>query len=358
MSEGFVAPSIETSNGSAPSSLENAKNTAIANASAAANAVKDHPITQSVANGPVAENIKDQHAKTSNEFSNLAASRATPAQPAATGQQLTHYHSFFSTLLSWDNPRASGIAFLSAVIFIFAARYFNILRYAFKLTWMTLGVTVAAEVLGKAILGQGLSSQIRPKKYFTISKSTLDNLTGDMHELINFFVIESQRIVFAENVFASVAAFLGAFFSYYLIKFVPIWGLTLISTSILFLAPLIYKTNKELIDHHVNNASSIVNQQTEQVKQLASHHASRATETTKQYVGDYSAKAQEMIGNARARSTSPVASAKPAKADLKENTPAYKSEDFPIAPKEEFKAAPPVQETANALRTDEPLIST
>ena len=153
----------------------------------------------------MAANIKDQHAKASNEFSNLAASRTTPSQPAATGQQLTHYHSFFSTLLSWNNPRASGIAFLSTVIFIFAARYLNILRYGFKLTWMTLGVTVAAEVLGKAILGQGLSSQLRPKKYFTISKSTLDGLTGDLHELINFFVIESQRILFAENVFASVA---------------------------------------------------------------------------------------------------------------------------------------------------------
>lgn len=155
--------------------------------------------------GPVAENIKDQHAKTTNEFSNLAASRTTPTQPAATGQQLTHYHSFFSTLLSWNNPRASAIAFASTVAFIFAARYLNILRYAFKATWVTLGVTIAAEVAGKATLGQGLSSQFRPKKYFTISKSTLDGLTGDLHEFINFFVIESQRIVFAENVFASVA---------------------------------------------------------------------------------------------------------------------------------------------------------
>jgi hypothetical protein len=325
--------------------------------------------------GPVAENIKDQHAKTTNEFSNLAASRTTPAKPAATGQQLTHYHSFFSTLLSWDNPRASGIAYVSVVTFIFAARYLNILRYAFKATWMTLAVTITAEVLGKAVLGQGLSSQFRPKKYFTISKSTLDSLTGDLHELINFFVIESQRIVFAENVFASVAvscssqcsvrctdhrqAFLGAFTSYYLIKIVPLWGLALLSTSILFLSPLVYKTNKELIDHHINNVSNVINQQTDQVKQLASHHAARATDATKQYVGDYSAKAQEMIGNARARSTSPVASAKPAKVDLKENTPGYKSEDFPAAPKEDFKSVPHVQDTVNALKTeDEPLIAT
>jgi cell division septum initiation protein DivIVA len=138
-----------------------------------------------------------------------------------------------------------------------------------------------------------------------------------------------------------------------------LWGFALLSTSILFLTPLIYKTNKELIDHHIANASNVVNQQTEKVKQLASHHATRATDVTKQYVGDYSAKAQEMIGNARARSTSPVASAKPAKVDSKGNTPAYKSEDFPAAPKEDFKAAPPVQDTASALKSEtEPLIAT
>lgn len=155
--------------------------------------------------GPVAENVKDQHAKTQAEFSNLAASRTTPATPAATGQQLTHYHSFFSSLLSWDNPRASGIAFLSVVTFIFAARYLDILRYAFKITWMTLGVTVAAEGLGKALFSHGFVSQVRPRKYYTVSKETLNSLIGDVHELINFFVIESQRILFAENVLASGA---------------------------------------------------------------------------------------------------------------------------------------------------------
>lgn len=155
--------------------------------------------------GPVAESVKDQHAKTQAEFSNLAAARTTPATAAATGQQLTHYHSFFSTLLSWKNPRVSGIAFLSAVLFIFAARYLDILRYAFKLTWVTLGVTVLAEATGKLLLSHGLTSQFRPRKYYTISKETLDSVIGDVHELINFFVIESQRIIFAENIYASAA---------------------------------------------------------------------------------------------------------------------------------------------------------
>jgi len=341
MSDSFdigVVPSIEKdTTATTNSTLENAKNTVVNNASAAANAVKNHPITQNIANGPVAENVKDQSAKTQADFSNLAAARTAPSTTAANGQQLTHYHSFFSSLLSWDHPRASGIAYTAIVLFIFAARYLNILRYALKLTYMTLAVTVVAEAAGKFLFSSGFVSQIRPRKYYTLPKESLDSILGDVHELINFFVIESQRILFAENVFASLAAFLCAFFSYFLIKIVPFWGLCLISTSVLFLTPLLYKTNKELIDHHVANASNIVNQQTEQVKQLASHHANQVADTTKAYAADYSAKAQEMIGRGRSASPVDTKSAAPVK---KENSPAFKSEDFPMPPKDEFKATP------------------
>jgi len=352
-----VVPSIERDT---PTTLNNAKNTVASNVSAAASAVSNHPITQSVTNGPVADNVKEQHAKTQAEFSNLAASRTTPSTPAATGQPLTHYHSFFYNLLSWEHPRASGIAYLTTVLFIFAARYLDVLRYAFKLTYLVLGVTVLAEVVGKFLFSSGFASQVRPKKYYTVSKETLDSLLGDVHELINFFVIEAQRIVFAENVFASGAAFLAAFISYYLIKIVPFWGLSLISTSLLFLGPLVYKTNQELIDHHLNNASNVINQQTEQVKTIAGQHAARASESTKAFVGDYSAKAQEMIGNARGRSASPnITKSEPT--FKKENIPSstYNAEDFPVAPKQEFKPAPTVGSQINALRDEhEPLIST
>jgi hypothetical protein len=354
-----VVPSIETENGSA---LNNAKNGIINNASAAADAIKNHPITQSVTNGPVAENIVNQHAKTQAELSNLAASRKTPSTPAATGQPLTHYHGFFGSLLSWENPRASGIAYASVVLFIFAARYLDIIRYTFKISYMVLGITVFAEAISKVFLTTGLTSQIRPKKYYTVSRDTLNALIGDVHELLNFFVIEAQQIVFAENLFVSFSAFLGAYFSYYLIKVVPLWGLSIIGTSILFLAPLIYKTNQELIDHHVANASKVVNEQTNQVKSLISQQAAQATESTKNLVGDYSAKAQEMIGNARGRSVSPSLSAKPAKTESevkKANIPsAFKAEDFPVAPKDEFTSAPPVGEAAASLKTEEePLIA-
>jgi hypothetical protein len=100
---------------------------------------------------------------------------------------------------------ASAIAYASVVTTIFAIRYLDVLRWGFRLTWMALGVTIAAEVAGRTLLNSGLATQLRPRKYYTVPRDTLDALIGDVHELINFFVIESQRILFAENITASAA---------------------------------------------------------------------------------------------------------------------------------------------------------
>lgn len=62
-------------------------------------------VTDSYPQGPVAQGVKDHTARASSELSNLAASRKTPTSTTATGQPLTHYHSFFHELLSWNNPR-------------------------------------------------------------------------------------------------------------------------------------------------------------------------------------------------------------------------------------------------------------
>ncbi|KAM0245608.1 hypothetical protein ACHAP5_005258 [Fusarium lateritium] len=250
---------------------------------------------QSVANGPVAQNVYDHTQKAGGELSNLAAARRTPATPAATGQPLTHYHSFFSELLSWNNPRASGIAYATIILGIFAARYLDVLRWSLKASWMVLGVTILAEVLGKAILNNGLATQVRPRRYYTVPRETLDALIGDVHELINFFVIEAQRIIFAENVFASAAAFVAAFISYFLVKLVPIWGLALIGTTVAFVVPLIYTSNQELIDEQLHHASEIINTQTAQIQNVASKQMEQVSNISKQYAGDYSGKVQDLL---------------------------------------------------------------
>ena len=167
--------------------------------------IQNSQTVQNLRDGPAAEKARQEATQTKSEFTNLASARQTPTTQTATGQNLTHYHSFFYNLLSWENPRATAISYALIVIFIFATRYVPLVRYGLRLTWMTLGIMAAAEITGKMVMDQGLSSKLRPKKYYTIPRETLESMMEDATELCNFFVIEFQRIFFAENVYVTLA---------------------------------------------------------------------------------------------------------------------------------------------------------
>lgn len=167
--------------------------------------VKNSQTVQTIANGPVADKARAEANATKNEFSNLASARTTPASTTATGQNLTHYHSFFHNLLSWENPRATALSYVTVVLFIIVTRYVPIVKYGLKALYIVLGVTAAAEATGKLLFDQGLASKLRPNKYYTIPRETLESMIEDLVELLNFFVIEFQRIIFAENVVVTAA---------------------------------------------------------------------------------------------------------------------------------------------------------
>lgn len=130
-------------------------------------------------------------------------------------------------------------------------------------------------------------------------------------------------------------AFTAAFTAYWLIRFVPLWSLSLIAVTVAYFAPLIYISNREIIDEQISNAQAVISSHTNQLKDVAGEHTSHATGLMKQYVGEYSSKAQEYIGHVR--SAAPEMS-KVAPTPVKTEPapePQIKTEDFPEAPKEE-----------------------
>jgi len=107
--------------------------------------------------------------------------------------------------VQWKNPRATAIVFAVCVSLIFATRYLNVLRYFFKGAYSVLGLVAAGEIAGKAVLGSGMATQFRPKKYYTIRKESLERFLDDVEQMINFVVIEFQRILYVENIWVTVA---------------------------------------------------------------------------------------------------------------------------------------------------------
>jgi hypothetical protein len=125
---------------------------------------------------------------------------------------------------------------------------------------------------------------------------------------------------------------------------VPFWGLTLLSTCVIYLAPLIYLKNKDAIDGQLEHASGVISAQTNQIKDIAGERTSKGFESMKQYTGDYAAKAQDLMGSARQKM--PAAAGGQSK-------PALTEKEFPAAPKNE-----PVQEKPEAGSADGPIAAT
>ena len=105
----------------------------------------------------------------------------------------------------WENPRVTGIAFASTVLTIFAFRYVPALRWTFKILYITLGIVALVESVAKLAFGTGIAQSMRPRRYVTIPREALEASLEDVEQLINFFVIEFQRILFAENVIHTIA---------------------------------------------------------------------------------------------------------------------------------------------------------
>jgi len=147
-------------------------------------------------------------------------------------------------------------------------------------------------------------------------------------------VLEFQRILFVENVVLTAAAGMSAAIAYGLIKFVPLWGLSLIATSIAYFAPLIYIKNQELIDSHLDHATTVVNTQAAQVKELTAHHTARATEAAKGYASDLTARASDLVAQAKGASIN--------SAPAPPKTEPISQKSFPVAPKKDPTAQPVV----------------
>jgi len=242
-------------------------------------------VTEQIVNGshPIIQDTKS-------DFKGLAESGRGEYQDNQ--QPMSHFHSLFYDLFTWKFPKATGFFFFSTISLIFAFRYINVLRYVFKAAYMLFLVVAGLELAGKPFGAKGVVSSMRPIRYYTVPRESLELLFENLHDLTNFFVLEFQRVLFVENIFTTIAAFVSSFFGYILIKYIPFWALLLLTTVTAFTAPLIYINNKELIDEQIQRASDLVNSQVETTKKLTGKYAEEAAVRARATAADLQSKVQ------------------------------------------------------------------
>jgi len=235
---------------------------------------------------------------TKNDFSGLA--NSSSATDVDDDQPVSGFHSLFYDLFTWKFPRATGAVFLSTILSIIAFRYVNVLRYLFKATYMLFAAVSFLEIAGKPLGAKGVVSSFRPRRYYTVPRESLERLFENLHDLANFFLLEFQRVLFVENIAATLSAFITSFLGYFLIKYIPFWALLLLATTTAFTAPLIYINNQEVIDEQINHLAELVNAQLDSGKKLTEKYAGDAITQIKAKTADLQSKAQEYTNGKKA----------------------------------------------------------
>lgn len=155
-------------------------------------------------------------------------------------------------------------------------------------------------------------TQLRPAKYYTIPRENLEMVFAEIHEFLNFIVLEFQRVIFVENLTVTLASFVFSLIGYFLVKFMPIWSLLILgmfykasvttngevaytdrdylADVLLFTVPLLYLQNQEFIDSHIRQASAAANDQLQNARGLAGKHTADYSAKAKAYANDITGK--------------------------------------------------------------------
>ena len=132
---------------------------------------------------------------------------------------------------------------------------------------------------------------MKPRTYYQVNKSTFDALFGEIANVSNFFVLEFQRLLFAEKTSHTAVAFVISFLAYKLVRYIPLWGLSLMGTLLAFILPPLYLRHQEVIDKHIEQAQHMAAQKVKFAQDMAGEKVGVVSERAKSVTSEWGKKA-------------------------------------------------------------------
>jgi len=227
---------------------------------------------------------------TQNDLQGLSAS-ASQAANDADGHPLAKYHSVVYDTVTWKFPRASAIALFLIVSGILASQFVHFSRFVFRILWISFASTATIEAASKLVSGKGFVSGLKPRQYYQVNKNTFDVLFSEIANVSNFVVLEFQRLLFAEKTSHTAIAFVTSYLAYKLVRYIPLWGLTLIGTVLAFSLPQLYLQNQEVIDRHISQAQDMAAEKVTIARDMAGEKVGVVSERVQVVTSEWGKKA-------------------------------------------------------------------
>lgn len=160
-----------------------------------------------------------------------------------------------------------------------------------------------AEFAGRSFGPNNFVSRMRPRQYKTVPESTLNATLKDIHDFIQYAVVQAQKILFAEDLEKTFGAFAFTGSLYFLIQFMSPFGIAILGLTTIYTIPLVTSPRgRGIARDGVARAQEISNTAVDQASSLA--------QDTKGTMANISSMAQDTAGNLRQRAVNMVPGSK------------------------------------------------
>src|SRR6478735_3408626 len=127
-----------------------------------------------------------------------------------------------------------------------------------------------AEFAGRSFGPNNFVSRMRPRQYKTVPESTLNATLKDIHDFIQYAVVQAQKILFAEDLEKTFGAFAFTGSLYFLIQFMSPFGIAILGLTTIYTIPLVTSPRgRGIARDGVARAQEISNTAVDQASSLA-----------------------------------------------------------------------------------------
>ncbi|KAI5455784.1 Reticulon-domain-containing protein [Mariannaea sp. PMI_226] len=137
----------------------------------------------------------------------------------------------------WEDPGLSLGSYFGGLIVLFGAHYLPLTQLALKTGAVALGAISAIEFISRHFSSDTFLSRLRPKKYKKVPESTLNATLKYIHDSIQYFVVQVQKIIFGQDLSKTFTAFLSFTALYWLVQLVSTFSLAVLGLTLLYIAP-------------------------------------------------------------------------------------------------------------------------
>ncbi|KAK1657375.1 Reticulon-domain-containing protein [Colletotrichum godetiae] len=219
------------------------------------------------------------------------------AQDGPLRQVLAQQDSFYK-YINWEDPLRTLGVYIGALSILFGAHHLPLTQLALKAAVTTLGVVSAAEYASRSFGSDSLSTRLRPRQYRRLPESALNNTLRDVHDLIQYAVVEAQRIIYGEDLGKTFGAFVGFASLYALIKVLSPFWLAVVGVTAIFVAPLAASPQGRKVAHdatiQAQNAANVTAQKSADLARDGQAKAAELSSKAQQMTSD----ASTTVGNA------------------------------------------------------------